>query len=176
MARRQSPERRKRRTREHVIADLSANHVERQALLCGYSVERVLRDYGIDLRVYTYDSNGEVENGYLQFQLKATDRLRLVSHGQAGAVRVERAHWRAWVHEPMPVVLVLYDAAADVAYWLSVQAYFEQQPRINPSRGSADVTIRIPRRDVLNPDAVRHLARCRDRLVAQRKGRLHHHE
>jgi hypothetical protein len=26
----------KRRTRAHVLADLSANHVERQALLCGF--------------------------------------------------------------------------------------------------------------------------------------------
>jgi hypothetical protein len=40
---------RKRRTREHVIADLSVNHVERQALLCGFSVERIRVDYGIDL-------------------------------------------------------------------------------------------------------------------------------
>lgn len=29
---------RKRRTREHVIADLSVNHVERLVLLCGWTV------------------------------------------------------------------------------------------------------------------------------------------
>ena len=37
---------RKRRTREHVIADLAVNHVERQALLCGFTIERVVHDYG----------------------------------------------------------------------------------------------------------------------------------
>ena len=33
---------RKRRTREHIIADLSVNYVERQALLCGHTIERVV--------------------------------------------------------------------------------------------------------------------------------------
>jgi len=40
---------RKRRTREHVISDLSVNHVERQAL-CGYTIERM---------AHGADSNGE---------------------------------------------------------------------------------------------------------------------
>src|SRR5262249_34564309 len=51
---------RKRRTREHVIADLSANHVERHALLCGFSVERIRLDYGIDLIIHTYNRSGEI--------------------------------------------------------------------------------------------------------------------
>jgi len=33
----------------HVLADLGMNHVERQVLLCGYSVDRVDQDYGYDL-------------------------------------------------------------------------------------------------------------------------------
>src|SRR5436309_2496106 len=45
---------RKRRTREHIIADLSVNHVERQALLCGHVVERRVFDYGIDLEMFTF--------------------------------------------------------------------------------------------------------------------------
>ncbi len=32
----------KKRPREHIIADLSVNHVERYVFLCGYSVEREL--------------------------------------------------------------------------------------------------------------------------------------
>jgi hypothetical protein len=35
---------RKRRTREHVIADLSVNHVERFALLCGFVSEHMRYD------------------------------------------------------------------------------------------------------------------------------------
>ena len=44
---------RKRRTRSHIIADFSANFVEKQALICGYSVERIIHDYGVDLLLYT---------------------------------------------------------------------------------------------------------------------------
>jgi hypothetical protein len=53
MARRRSATERKRRTREHVLADLCANYVEKQGLLCGFAIERVRLDYGIDLMVQT---------------------------------------------------------------------------------------------------------------------------
>lgn len=162
--------------REHVIADLSANYVERQALLCGYSVERRVHDYGIDLTLLTYDPEGNVENGQVLVQLKATDHLNLVARGQLVACRIERADLRAWLHEPMPVMLVVYDARADMAYWLYVQEYLQQRPRFTPHRGSADVTLRIPRTDVVNTAALRHFARCRDRLLAQMKGLQHSHE
>jgi hypothetical protein len=49
--------RRKVRTREHIIADLAINHVERQVLLCGYSVERIEHDYGIDLVTFHLHSD-----------------------------------------------------------------------------------------------------------------------
>ena len=73
---------RKRRTRQHVIADLAVNHVERHILLCGYSAERVEYDYGGDLSMYTYDEQGQAENGRVLFQVKATDRLMVLkAHG-----------------------------------------------------------------------------------------------
>ena len=37
---------RKRRTREHIIADLSVNHMERFALRCGFVLNRFYFDYG----------------------------------------------------------------------------------------------------------------------------------
>jgi hypothetical protein len=67
MARRSLPSERKRRTREHVLADLSANYVEKQALLCSFSAQRVRPDYGIDLGVQTFNRRGEVEIGWLLF-------------------------------------------------------------------------------------------------------------
>jgi hypothetical protein len=176
LSRKKPVPRKKRRTREHVIADLSANYVERQALLCGYSVERRVHDYGIDLTLLTYDPEGNVENGQILVQWKATDHLKLVARGQLVACRIERADLRAWLHEPMPVMLVVYDARADVAYWLYVQEYLQQQPRFNAHRGSADVTLRIPRTNVVNTAALRHFAHCRDRLLAQMKGLQHSHE
>jgi hypothetical protein len=91
------------------------------------------------------------------------------------ACRVERADLRAWLHEPMPVILVVYDAAADVAFWLYVQEYL-QPHRFSPGRGPAELTLRIPRTNVVDAAALRHLAHCRDRLLAQMKGLQHSDE
>jgi hypothetical protein len=41
----------KRRTREHIIADLSVHHVEGPILRVGFTVERFIQDYGLDLRM-----------------------------------------------------------------------------------------------------------------------------
>ena len=43
--------RRKQRARSHIIADLSANHVEYFALECGFSIERIEADYGYDIEI-----------------------------------------------------------------------------------------------------------------------------
>ena len=44
-----SPAEYKLRTRSHIIADLSVNHVERFVILEGHSCERFEKDYGYDL-------------------------------------------------------------------------------------------------------------------------------
>src|SRR5207237_7096577 len=91
MARQRSRTKRKRRTREHVLADLSANYVEKQALLCGYTAERVRLDYGIDLVVQTFNRRGEVESSRVLFQLKATDRITTLASVDAVSCRIEQA-------------------------------------------------------------------------------------
>ena len=67
------------RTRAHVLADVSINYVERQVLLCGFSVDRVQHDYGYDLTMTTYQDTGEIEPGAVYIQVKATDRLPRLS-------------------------------------------------------------------------------------------------
>jgi hypothetical protein len=74
---------RKKRTREHLIADLSVHHVEGHILRCGFTAERVVHDYGADLYMTTYAASGEVENDFVLFQLKATDRPK-TNIGQLG--------------------------------------------------------------------------------------------
>ena len=176
MAKRPRAPERKRRTREHVIADLSVNHVERQALLCGFSVERVRHDYVIDLILSTYDQTGEVESGEIFLQVKATERLRLVGQGQFVRYRLERIDLRAWLAQPLPVILVVYDALAERGYWLYVQAYFAKQPGFNWKRAGATVTVRIPVANILDPSAVRTLAGYRDRILAQTRGVITYEE
>ena len=165
---------RKRRTREHVIADLAVNYLERYALLCGYTVERRVYDYGIDLVMITYDPNGEVENGEVLFQMKATDRLRRAADGQAILFRVARADLRAWLGEPMPMFLVVYDAGADAAYWTYVQAECEKRPGLTRPHGSRTLTLRIPLAQRLRRSAVRKFAQYKDRVLAQQVRLVHH--
>ena len=168
------PEKKKRRTREHVIADLSINHVERQALLAGFAVQRIVRDYGIDLFIATYDPSGEVENGEIRIQLKATDALRLVRGGQGIAVRVDQGDFRHWLMEPMPVILAVYDAAQHEAYWLYAQEHFESGRADRLDRAGVKMTVHVPRTNVVTPAAVRRFAGFRDRILLQLEGLTHH--
>ena len=63
---------RKRRTREHVIADLSVHHVEGHVLRCGWVVERIVYDYGLDLEINTFDRSEQVHrNLRIAFALAA---------------------------------------------------------------------------------------------------------
>jgi hypothetical protein len=66
---------RKRRTREHVIADLSVNYVERFILQQGHVADRVLFDYGYDLVLRTFNVHGEIESAFLMIRIKASDRI-----------------------------------------------------------------------------------------------------
>ncbi len=161
MARRQ-PAGRKRRTREHVIADLSVNFVERAALECGYIVERVEQDYGIDLLLATTAARGEIENGRIQVRVKATDTITRTADGQGVTQRVHAGHLKAWLFDKELVVIVVYDARDDVAYWLDVQEY---------ARSTAldighvkTVTLRVPVTNRWTPDAVRGLRAAKNAL------------
>ncbi len=148
---------RKRRTREHVIADLSVNHVERFVLRCGWTVQRLNPDYGIDLVMQTFDSDGELENGEVKFQLRATDRLPILARRRVIPVRLEWRDLLFWLNEILPVVLVIYDAAGDRAWWIHLQ---ETLRSIRP-RG-ATLTVHIPLANLVNEAAVRHFAGLRD--------------
>jgi hypothetical protein len=167
---------RKRRTREHVIADLSVNHVERHALLSGCTVERMVHDYGIDLLLFTYNPVGEIEEGQVFLQLKATDHLKVRSDGTSISVRVEKADLRHWLEKLLPVILIVYDAPGDIAYWLYVQAYFASQANVNLERLGDRTSIRVPRANVVNQEAIRFFARFRDEILSQVEGRIQHHE
>jgi hypothetical protein len=75
VARRQPAPARKRRTRAHVIADQSVNYIERFIIDERHTAQRQEHDYGYDLNVITYDSEGYVEPGSFFVQLKAAEAL-----------------------------------------------------------------------------------------------------
>lgn len=173
MARRRSRDR-KCRTLEHVIADLSANYVEKQALLCGFTAERVRLDYGIDLVVQTFNRRGEVEGSRIFFQLKGTDRIKILAGGEAVSCRIERADLLHWLEELIPVVLVLYDAKADKGYWLYVQRHFEALADFDPTHCGERISVAIPFTNVLDRKAMMALARVKNALLGQIHGVIHH--
>lgn len=165
---------RKRRTRQHVISELGANHFERQALLCGYSVERIEHDYGIDLVMFTYDASGEIENGQVFIQLKATDNLNILADQRTIAFSLRRSDLELWLYEPMPCMLVVFDAAAKVAYWTYLQAYFESQPDFDLALSGDTITVHLRRDSVVDQAAVRRFASYRDDVLRQLDGVIRH--
>ena len=162
---------RKRRTRQHVIADLGVNHVERQALLCGFSVERMRSDYGIDLAVFTYDGQGRAENGCLFLQVKATEHAKWIKRGTLLPFRVDGRDLARWLAEVLPVALIVFDVVANRAYSLYLQQYFAQH---GAARTSNAKVVYFTRRDRLTPGAMRQLARRRDSLLARLAPAIHH--
>jgi Domain of unknown function (DUF4365) len=172
LAAQREPRRKKLRTREHVIADLSINHVERHILRCGFSVERVQHDYGTDLLMFTYSDTGEIENGHVQYQLKATERLDWHRDGETFPFRVEFADLKHWMYEPLPVILIVYEAARDRAFWLYLQRALDVQWR--PDGLQERVTLHIPGRNRLNQSAVRRIRRFRDQILRQIEGAIRH--
>jgi hypothetical protein len=134
----------KRRTRAHVIADLSVNHVERVILQCGYTVVRNTSDYGIDLYVQTFTEEGEVEAGDLKIQVKATDQLPLLADGRTISFGASTADLVVWKNEPTPVILVLYDGEADRSYWLDVREFAWNRTPDPADWRTKTVHIRIP--------------------------------
>lgn len=116
---------RKRRTRRHVIADLGVHFVEGRSLRCGFVIERVRHDYGIDLKLFTFDKKGEIEEGTILLQVKASDHLGIRAKQATFAFRIDRRDLALWLAQPMPVILIVYDARKDAAYWLYIQSYFQ---------------------------------------------------
>lgn len=146
---------RKRRTREHIIADLSVNHVEQFVLRAGPVADRIFFDYGYGLTVRTFDTNGEVERDFFYLQLKASDTPTYVENGKAVSVRVEEGDLQAWREERVPVVLIFYDVGADTAYWVHVQ---EMADRI------ARTTVRLPVEQRFDETAVETLRQYKNRI------------
>ncbi len=158
--------RRKRRTREHVIADLSVNHVERFILRCGWVGRRMNPDYGIDLYMETYTDQGEIENEGVWFQLKATDKINILGKMQAIPVRMEWRDLLFWLNERMPGILVIYDAMQDRAWWLHLQEALSALKQKSRGRLTDTVTLHIPLANILDEAAIRRFAKFRDAALA----------
>ncbi|MCG8583245.1 MAG: DUF4365 domain-containing protein [Pirellulales bacterium] len=144
---------RKIRTPEHVAADLSYNFLERKVLQRGHWLDAPRNDYGIDATMFHHSRRGEVENGEVRFQLKAKNKLATSRDGTWVSQRVEMRDLRYWFFEPYPVIVVAYDVQRNRAFWLHIQQYIAQTPRLMDSDKNT-ITLRIPTRCKLNLHAI----------------------
>jgi len=176
VAQRKSGGPRKRRTREHIIADLSVNHVERHVLRAGYTIQRIDHDYGIDLVLHTFNAAGEYESGELLIQVKATERVKVKTQTQQHVIpwRLQRADLLSWLHEPLPVILIVYDATQDQSWWLYLQRYFGRPGPVLRLRTT--VTVHVPLQNRLDESAIRHFAQMKAKAVSQAHGAIRHDE
>jgi len=164
---------RKQRTRQHIIADMSINHVEYHALKCGFSVERIEADYGYDLQIYCYNDNGEFENGVIYLQLKSTDNIDRYKRKQGFSYSFEISHLNIWINEPMPVIIVLFDAANEKAYWVYLQTVIKDTD-ISKNSGQKYLTIFFPENNIVNNGSVRKWKMYKDRILNQVEGCISH--
>ena len=164
----------KRRTREHVIASLSANTVERFFLKKGHTVLKPEQDYGVDLVVYTHDPDGFVEGGTIGIQLKATDAPSLSADGTFYSFAISIKDYNAWSNEPMPVFLILYDAQREKVYWQYVQGYFESNPDLRPKKNATWITVRLPVANEFDESTVEYARARKAAVLEQLKGTVDH--
>jgi hypothetical protein len=154
----------KQRTREHVIAALSMNFVERLVLKCGYVVQRSNPDYGYDLRLETFDETGYLEAEHVPLQLKATDKIAEyeLAKEEAFSFPISMKDYRLWSEEVMPVFLVLYDSVFEEAYWLHIQDYDQTQ---KPRAEGDTIRVHIPRKQVLGLQTIRMMRERKQEIV-----------
>lgn len=152
---------RKRRTRGHIIADLAVNHVERHVLRCGYTMHRIVHDYGLDAIITTYSKEGEFESAGVWLQIKATDNPRRLRDSSI-PISVERKHLLAWIRELYPVILVVYDGLGDRAFWLHIQGELAGGKIFELARLGAVATLHVPVNQVVNEAAIRQWRRLKE--------------
>jgi Domain of unknown function (DUF4365) len=159
--------RRKKRVRNHVIADMSLHHVGYEVVKHGFTIEAESSDYGYDCSIVTFDTDGEVENGMIFLQLKATEGVKRTKGKATVSFRVDRRDLDYWENEIFPVYLILFDAVAERAYWLYVQRYV-QDNHISAARLNAgSLTVHIDLSQVVDGAAVARWREDKAAVLAQ---------
>ena len=145
------------RTRQHIIEDLGLNHIERQILLSGNILRRFREnDYGYDGMIETFNEQGEAENLIFMIQLKSTDNIQFSNDKGGFIVDLSRRDLELWLKNTLTVLLILYDAQGEIAYFVDLQTYFNEN-RILLKNVRKFVRIFIPPKSVFNKTNIQEL-------------------
>lgn len=120
---------RKQRTRQHFIEDLGYNHVERQVLYSNCTLQRYRFDYGYDAMINMYGETGEYENEIIQVQLKSTDFIKISEVTNTIAFDLSKRDLELWLYSSSPVLIIIYDAIQEIAYWVDLINYFKKNKK-----------------------------------------------
>jgi hypothetical protein len=154
---------RKFRTRQHVIEDLGFNFIEKQVFLTGAIIQRYFHDYGYDGEIQTFDEKGLFETGYILFQLKSTDFPKLSKNEKSLLFDLSKRDLELWLFETVPVVLVLYCANWDKAYFIELTTHFKKN-RIELQKVIKFVRIQIPLSNTFDVKAVNFIRDLKNKL------------
>ena len=135
---------RKRRTREHVIEEMSLNFLERKVLERGHMLVRgPQREYGWDATMFHFSpESGEIENGEVRIQVKATDHLDSERAFAVCRVQTRDLHYWYWEDQQIPFVVVLYDAQRHRGFWVAMRHFVEQRRlEIEPEQQTIELQI-----------------------------------
>ena len=127
------------------VEELSIDHVK-GILPAEWIRDTVRLDYGVDMRVELV-AGEEVTGLEFSIQLKATDHLK--TRGGDAVHRCKASAAEYYLRRPEPMMYVVYDAQADLAYWLWVKPYLKGLDEERPEwREHETVQIRIPQLSV----------------------------
>lgn len=154
---------RKQRTRQHIIEDLGFNYAEKQILMVGAIIQRYFKDYGYDGELQTFDENGLYETGYALIQLKSTDFPKLSKNQDALSFDLSKRDLELWLYEDVPVVVILYCANWDKAYYVELATYFDEN-KLDLQKVSKFVRIQIPLQNIFDTQAVQTIRTLKNKI------------
>jgi hypothetical protein len=125
-------------------------------------------DYGYDLVLFTYDSQGYLEPGSVYLQVKAGESLEAVAVDYVYDLDIRG--YNLWMLEEMPVILILFAAERRRAYWLWVQDYFAKDGARQPQKGAKTVRVHVPQRQPVTLRAVAAWRAFKDQVRRDRSG------
>jgi hypothetical protein len=148
---------RKQRTRQHIIEDLGFNHIERQILYAGFTIQRnTHNDYGYDGLVYTFNEQGEINPFNFHIQLKSTDNIRQLTKQKTISFDLSKRDLELWLLSTTKLLVVLYDAQDEVAYFIDLQEYFRENS-VLLSTIKKYFRVNIPIANLFNSQSVKQL-------------------
>jgi len=101
--------------------------------------------------------------------------LRIVDKNKI-TFSLSRSDLELWLLEPMPCIFILYDAQTNQAYWLYLQAYFQNLVDFNLDKIGDNFTIYIPQENRLTQTSIKKFSEYRDNVLKQLKGVIKHHD